>query len=123
MDGLCNPATLEFAAMRERQPVVCILASEQNGTLYIGVTSDLIQRAWQHRSDLVEGFSNRYRAHCLVYFEQHGSMEGHPSRKADQEVESRVEAGVDRKAQSVLARFVSRIPRLKKGTGFPLSRE
>jgi putative endonuclease len=60
--------------MREKQPAVYILASARNGTLYIGVTSDLIQRIWQHRNDVVEGFSNRHRIHQLVYFEQHESM-------------------------------------------------
>lgn len=48
---------------------VYIVASRRNGTLYIGVTSDLIRRVWQHREGMVEGFSKRYRATRLVYFE------------------------------------------------------
>ena len=52
-----------------------ILASQRNGTLYVGVTSDLIKRVYQHRNDLVEGFSKRYKVHDLVWYEMHGSME------------------------------------------------
>ena len=51
------------------QPAVYILASERNGTLYIGVTSNLVQRIWQHKNDLVEGFTEKYGVHSLVYFE------------------------------------------------------
>jgi len=57
-----------------KQPAVYILASKRGGVLYIGVTSDLLKRAWQHRNDLVEGFTRRYRVHTLVYFEQFESM-------------------------------------------------
>ena len=58
----------------ERQPAVYILASNQNGTLYIGVTSDLGKRAWEHKNDLVEGFTKRYGVHRLVYYELHSDM-------------------------------------------------
>lgn len=51
------------------QPAVYILASQRNGTLYIGVTSNLVQRIWQHRNDLVEGFTEKYGVHGLVYVE------------------------------------------------------
>jgi putative endonuclease len=51
------------------QPAVYILASQRNGTLYIGVTSNLVQRIWQHKNDLVEGFTEKYGVHGLVYFE------------------------------------------------------
>jgi putative endonuclease len=60
--------------MRERSPCVYILASKKNGTLYIGVTSDLIKRAWEHKNDLVEGFTKKYGVHVLVYFELHEDM-------------------------------------------------
>ncbi|BBE51022.1 Excinuclease ABC C subunit domain protein [Ferriphaselus amnicola] len=53
----------------EKQAAVYILASERNGTLYVGVTSDLVRRVWEHKNDLVEGFSKRYGVHNLVYFE------------------------------------------------------
>jgi putative endonuclease len=52
-----------------QQPAVYILASKRNGTLYIGVTSDLPKRVWEHKSDLVEGFTKRYSVHHLVYYE------------------------------------------------------
>ena len=60
--------------MKAKQPAVYILASDRNGTLYIGVTSDLAQRVWQHRNDSVEGFSKKYGTHLLVYFELHATM-------------------------------------------------
>jgi putative endonuclease len=61
--------------MDEKQPAVYILASARNGTLYIGVTSDLIKRVWQHRNHAVEGFTADYGVERLVYYELHSSME------------------------------------------------
>jgi len=58
-----------------KQPCVYILASRRNGTLYIGVTSDLIKRVYQHKNNLVEGFTKRYDVHMLVWFEIHATME------------------------------------------------
>ncbi len=58
-----------------KQPAVYILASKRNGTLYIGVTSDLPKRAWEHKNDVVEGFTKRYSVHRLVYYELHEDME------------------------------------------------
>ena len=46
-----------------------ILASKKHGTLYIGVTSDLIKRIWEHKQGLVKGFSSQYNVHSLVYFD------------------------------------------------------
>jgi putative endonuclease len=60
--------------MIERQPAVYILASKRNGTLYIGVTSNLRKRIWEHKKGLVEGFTKTYRVHTLVYFEMHENM-------------------------------------------------
>jgi putative endonuclease len=57
-----------------KQPAVYILASRRNGTLYIGVTSDLQKRTWEHKNDLVEGFTTRYGVHRLVYYELHDEM-------------------------------------------------
>jgi putative endonuclease len=57
-----------------RQPAVYILASKRNGTLYIGVTSDLQKRNWEHKNDLVDGFTKKYGVHRLVYYELHGDM-------------------------------------------------
>lgn len=57
-----------------KQPTVYIVASKRNGTLYIGVTSNLIQRVWQHRHNEFSGFTKRYRVHQLVYYELHNDM-------------------------------------------------
>lgn len=57
-----------------REPAVYILASKPNGTLYIGVTSDLVKRVWEHKNQLVEGFTKKYHVHHLVYIEQHNDM-------------------------------------------------
>lgn len=57
------------------QPCVYILSNQRNGTLYTGVTSNLVQRVWQHKNDLVDGFTKKYQAHMLVWYEQHESME------------------------------------------------
>ncbi|MGN6321810.1 MAG: GIY-YIG nuclease family protein [Dyella sp.] len=59
----------------DRQPCVYILSSGRRGTLYIGVTSDLIKRVWQHKNHVVEGFTNRYDVHRLVWLELHETME------------------------------------------------
>lgn len=51
-----------------------MLASQRNGTLYIGVTSDLVKRIWEHKNDQVEGFTRTYQVHTLVYYELHQEM-------------------------------------------------
>lgn len=61
--------------MQERVPCVYILASGKNGTLYVGVTSDLLGRLYQHRNGVTKGFAWEHRALQLVYFEMHGEME------------------------------------------------
>ena len=58
-----------------REPCVYLLASHYQGTLYCGVTSDLVRRVWEHRSDFVAGFTRQYRVHQLVWYEQHATME------------------------------------------------
>lgn len=67
-------AGIEAPQAMSKQPAVYILASKPNGTLYIGVTSDLIKRVWQHQHDAVEDFTQKYRMHTLVYFEQYEDM-------------------------------------------------
>jgi len=59
----------------DKQPCVYLLASGKNGTLYVGVTSNLIGRVWQHRNHAVEGFSSRYSVTRLVWYEPHPTME------------------------------------------------
>lgn len=61
--------------VRERQTCVYVLANRRNATLYIGATSNLPGRIWQHKQNLIEGFTKRYGAHDLVWFELHDSME------------------------------------------------
>lgn len=61
--------------MTEKQPCVYILASQRNGTLYTGVTSDLIKRIWQHKNDQVKGFTKTYQVHMLVWYEVHADMD------------------------------------------------
>jgi putative endonuclease len=51
------------------------MASKRNGTLYIGVTSDLVKRIWEHKNNAVDGFTKRYGIHTLVWYELHESME------------------------------------------------
>jgi putative endonuclease len=60
--------------LRAKQAAVYILASKPNGTLYIGVTSDLAKRVWEHKNDSVEGFTKKYGVHRLVYYELHDDM-------------------------------------------------
>jgi putative endonuclease len=54
---------------------VYIMASRRNGTLYVGVTSDLIKRVYEHKSDIMDGFTKKYGVHALVYFEDCGDIE------------------------------------------------
>jgi len=54
---------------------VYILASKRNGTLYTGVTSDLVRRVWEHKQDQIEGFTKRYGVHRLVYVEAHDDIQ------------------------------------------------
>ena len=64
-----------------KQFYVYILASKRNGTLYIGVTSNLVQRTWQHKEGQVEGFSKKYGIKNLVYFEVHETAESALTRE------------------------------------------
>jgi len=59
----------------DRQPCVYILASDRNGTLYVGVTSNLVGRTWQHREHAIGGFTERYDVVRLVWYEMHDTME------------------------------------------------
>ena len=52
-----------------KRPAIYILASHRNGTLYIGVTTDLTKRIWEHKNKIFDGFTKKYSVHRLVYFE------------------------------------------------------
>ncbi len=54
---------------------VYILANKRNGTLYVGVTSDLVKRVWEHKNDFVDGFTKRYGVHSLAWYEEHDTIE------------------------------------------------
>jgi putative endonuclease len=78
-----------------RLPFVYIMANNRNGTIYVGATSDLPKRAWQHRKGIVEGFTKRYGCTLLVWFERHDTMESAIMR------EKQIKAG-NRKAKLAL---------------------
>ena len=61
--------------MDQKQAAVYILASQRYGTLYVGVTSNLIKRVWEHKNNVVEGFTKKYGVHTLVWYELHESIE------------------------------------------------
>jgi putative endonuclease len=63
------------------QPCVYILASKRNGTLYTGVTSNLLARMYQHREGTVRGFARKYGVQLLVWFEQHPTMDSAITRE------------------------------------------
>ncbi|MGJ8663597.1 MAG: GIY-YIG nuclease family protein [Marinicella sp.] len=58
-----------------KDPYVYILASKKDGALYVGVTSNLVARIWQHKNNVVAGHTEKYKIKQLVYFEQHATME------------------------------------------------
>ncbi|MDH5633496.1 MAG: GIY-YIG nuclease family protein [Gammaproteobacteria bacterium] len=63
------------------KPVLYILASRRNGTLYTGVTSNLVKRVYEHKNGLVDGFTRKYKIHLLVYYEAHESIEAAITRE------------------------------------------
>ena len=65
----------------EKAGFVYIMASQRNGTIYIGVTSDLAKRGWEHRNEIVPGFATKYRCHHLVWYEAHDSIEAARQRE------------------------------------------
>jgi len=64
-----------------KRPCTYILANGKNGTLYIGVTSNLIQRIWKHKNNQFQGFTEKYHVHMLVYYEQHETMDAAITRE------------------------------------------
>jgi putative endonuclease len=59
----------------EERAFVYIMASARNGTIYLGSTNDLARRVWEHRNDVVEGFTRKYGCKLLVWFEVHETLE------------------------------------------------
>jgi putative endonuclease len=59
----------------ERQPATYLLASARNGTLYVGVTSNLVKRVWEHRNHVVDGYTKKHGVTQLVWYEMHDTME------------------------------------------------
>ncbi|MCX7338443.1 MAG: GIY-YIG nuclease family protein [Alphaproteobacteria bacterium] len=64
-----------------RQPTVYMMASKQNGTIYTGVTSDLVKRVYEHKNQITKGFTSKYSCKILVYYESHGCMESAITRE------------------------------------------
>ena len=79
----------------DKQPAVYILASKRNGTLYTGVTSNLVKRVWEHKNDMVVGFTKRYSVHRLVWYELHETMDGNFEGEENKGVETSMEAQID----------------------------
>jgi putative endonuclease len=79
-----------------KQPAIYIMASRRNGTLYTGVTSDLVQRASQHRQGLGDGFTKRYGCKLLVWFELAATMDAAIAR------EKQIKAGSRRKKLALI---------------------
>ncbi len=73
-----------------KQACVYILANRPHGTLYVGVTSDLVARVWQHKNKALDGFTKKYGLHQLVWFEQHATMEAAILREKQLKAGSRV---------------------------------
>ena len=65
----------------EKLYYVYMLASGRNGTLYVGVTNDLARRVWEHKTDLVEGFTKKHGVHLLVWYEAHNDINGAIARE------------------------------------------
>ena len=68
-------AGIQSRFMSNKPYYVYIMASKRNGTLYIGVTNNLIRRVYDHKNDLIEGFTKKYKVHYLVYYKHTGCIE------------------------------------------------
>ncbi|MEM6781138.1 MAG: GIY-YIG nuclease family protein [Pseudomonadota bacterium] len=79
-----------------KQPAIYIVTNKQNGTLYTGVTSNLSKRIYEHKNNLVEGFTSKYKCHRLVYFEIHETMESAIER------EKQIKAGSRKKKLALI---------------------
>jgi predicted GIY-YIG superfamily endonuclease len=89
------------------QEYVYILARKRNGTLYVGVTSDLVKRVYAHKSDLVDGFAKKYGVRNLVYCETVDSIDSAMARETAEEVRQGLEGQVGREGEPRLERPAS----------------
>lgn len=80
---------MTFKDEEMKQPAVYILTNKRNGTLYIGVTGNLVQRIWQHKNLSIEGFTKKYKTTLLVYFEMTESIYSAISREKELKMQSR----------------------------------
>lgn len=76
-----KPESRKCEMKNEKQFFVYVLASQRNGTLYIGVTSDLIKRIGEHKEGVIQGFTRRYNVKMLVYYERHENAESAITRE------------------------------------------
>jgi putative endonuclease len=89
----------------EKMPIAYLLASGRNRTLYVGVTSDLAGRVWQHREHVADGFSKRYDVTRLAWYEMHPTMDSAILReKRIKKWKRALEDSIDRRSESVMAR-------------------
>jgi putative endonuclease len=86
---------------------VYIMTNRRNGTLYVGVTNDIVRRAYEHRTGALAGFTKRYGLHRLVWFEWHEDIRWAIQREKHQGMAARVEVQTDRPQQSRMARSLS----------------
>jgi putative endonuclease len=70
-----DPESRNFLQKPMKQYFVYILSNKRNGTLYIGVTNNLVRRVYEHKNDVIDGFTKKYKVHNLVYFEQYEEIE------------------------------------------------
>ena len=89
-----------------KRACVYILASKRNGTLYVGVTSDIARRTWEHKSGVVAGFTQKYSVHLLVYVEFHETMRDAIAREKQIKKWNRIWKPDDRGEESRMARPV-----------------
>jgi len=83
---------------------VYILTSRRNGTLYVGMTDNLVRRLWEHRNGLIPGFTKKYGVKMLVWYELHGTRENAFQRERQlKKMESGLEAALDRRNEPAVA--------------------
>jgi putative endonuclease len=100
---------------------VYILSSRQNGTLYVGVTSDLLRRVYEHKHNLVEGFTKRYSIHRLVWYEMHESAE--PAIMREKQLKKWRRAWKLRLIEDTNSQWKDLYYDLMEHSGFPPARE